>query len=387
MQSFKSMQLPYLLANIRRQEFTGLIHIETQSSPHPRTRVVAFYKGWMTFAGEHLLNGPEFAQLLARKFNLKVIDSALHLAEKKVVDKRLIADYLQLFIRLELFDWQQVESFMESRILRMLEPVIPYDGTMIPDTDTLFDLHYSDARPGFRWADLQPIYKKRLQRWNALAPVIPSMEAIPQIVDMTQADDAATQHAKQWINGQRSLIAISIATEEDPLALAQIYYKWTQNGWISFGSGDPTTKPKTEAPSAAAGTTEENDPNRPIVLSVDDSPVVQTLIKRAIHDRYQVLLANNAVDALNILNNNKVSLALLDVTMPDIDGLELCRTIRSIGKFHDLPVVMLTAKDGMFDKLKGQMSGATHYLTKPITREKLLEVLERYVPAAVKPEV
>ncbi|MEO1182119.1 MAG: response regulator, partial [Cyanobacteria bacterium J06636_28] len=74
---------------------------------------------------------------------------------------------------------------------------------------------------------------------------------------------------------------------------------------------------------------------------------------------------------------------LLDVTMPDIDGLELCRTIRGIGRFRDLPIIMLTAKDGVFNKIRGQIVGSTHYLTKPVERSKLLEILDKYVPSKV----
>jgi DNA-binding response OmpR family regulator len=94
---------------------------------------------------------------------------------------------------------------------------------------------------------------------------------------------------------------------------------------------------------------------------------------------YEVLCAKNAVEALGLLNTRKVELLLLDVTMPDIDGLEFCRTIRNISKFKDLPVIMLTAKDGFMDKMKGQFAGSTHYLTKPVDREKLLPVLEKYI--------
>ena len=94
---------------------------------------------------------------------------------------------------------------------------------------------------------------------------------------------------------------------------------------------------------------------------------------------YAAIAFSVIVEALNILNTRKVELLLLDVTMPEIDGLELCRTIRSIGKFKDVPVIMLTAKDGLIDKVKGQFAGATHYMAKPVDREKLLPILEKYI--------
>jgi DNA-binding response OmpR family regulator len=115
---------------------------------------------------------------------------------------------------------------------------------------------------------------------------------------------------------------------------------------------------------------------QPTVLAVDDSTVMQGLVKQALADTYKVLVADNAVDALSIIYHNKVSILLLDVSMPGIDGLELCRTIRSIPQFQALPVIMLTARDGAFDKVQGRLAGATEYLTKPFDAQELCQVIE-----------
>ena len=112
------------------------------------------------------------------------------------------------------------------------------------------------------------------------------------------------------------------------------------------------------------------------VLAVDDSTVMQGLVKQALSNTYNVLVADNAVDALSVIYHNKVSVLLLDVSMPGIDGLELCRTIRSIPQFQALPIIMLTARDGAFDKVQGRLAGATEYLTKPFDAQKLCEVID-----------
>ncbi len=71
------------------------------------------------------------------------------------------------------------------------------------------------------------------------------------------------------------------------------------------------------------------------------------------------------MDALDIISHKSVALLLLDVSMPEIDGLELCRTVRNLPQYRGLPIVMLTARDSVFDKARGRMAGATDYLTKP----------------------
>ena len=113
----------------------------------------------------------------------------------------------------------------------------------------------------------------------------------------------------------------------------------------------------------------------PTILAVDDSTVMQELVKQALDPAYRVLVADNAVDALSMIYHEQVSVLLLDVAMPGIDGLELCRTVRSIPQFQNLPIIMLTAKDGAFDKVQGRLAGATEYLTKPFDKQMLCDVV------------
>lgn len=113
------------------------------------------------------------------------------------------------------------------------------------------------------------------------------------------------------------------------------------------------------------------------VLSVDDSVVMQQLIKTILADEYRVLLCNSAVQALSLINQEAIAVLLLDVTMPEMDGLDFCRTVRSIPKFQNLPIVMLTARDSGLDKLQGRLAGATEYLTKPFDGAQLLETIKK----------
>lgn len=191
------------------------------------------------------------------------------------------------------------------------------------------------------------------------------MEAVPHLqANALQkiTDPTVHKHLQEVINGQRSLVDIAEGLDKDPLSVAQSYLHWVQAGWIGFEGSKPTEKS-----------------NLPIILAVDDSPVMQTMIKRALTDYYQVLVASNTADGLNLLNNNKVVVLLLDVSMPDMDGLELCRQVRSMTEFRNLPIVMLTARDRFVDKAKGQIAGATQYLIKPFDAENLRQIVGKHV--------
>ncbi|MDX2215424.1 MAG: response regulator [Oculatellaceae cyanobacterium bins.114] len=117
----------------------------------------------------------------------------------------------------------------------------------------------------------------------------------------------------------------------------------------------------------------------PTILVIDDSLLMQEMIKQAIGDRYQLLTATNAIDALSLLASEPVSVVLLDISMPEIDGYELCRTLRNLPQFRHLPIIMLTARDGVFDRVQGRLAGATEYLTKPFDAARLNYIIERSI--------
>nr|WP_290222286.1 response regulator [Trichocoleus desertorum] len=115
------------------------------------------------------------------------------------------------------------------------------------------------------------------------------------------------------------------------------------------------------------------------ILAVDDSVVMQELIKRVLAVDYRVLVSDSAVDALSVLGREKVALLLLDVSMPGIDGLEFCRTVRKLPQFAALPIIMLTARDRAFDKVQGRLAGASEYLTKPFDAAQLRQLIQKFV--------
>lgn len=122
-----------------------------------------------------------------------------------------------------------------------------------------------------------------------------------------------------------------------------------------------------------------SEPLKPTVLSVDDSLIMQQMIKRALGDHYTVLLADNAVDALSVIYHEHIAGLLLDISMPGIDGLELCRTVRSLPQFKTLPIIMITARSSEQDKHEGKQAGATAYLTKPFNPKELRALIEQLV--------
>ena len=108
------------------------------------------------------------------------------------------------------------------------------------------------------------------------------------------------------------------------------------------------------------------------ILIVEDNEDMQFYLESLLKKRYQTLLSPNGKTALEILKIEDVSLMLADIMMPEMDGYELVRQVRDQEKYADLPIILLTAKSEITDKIKGIEKGANDYLTKPFSPEELL---------------
>jgi twitching motility two-component system response regulator PilG len=116
------------------------------------------------------------------------------------------------------------------------------------------------------------------------------------------------------------------------------------------------------------------------VLIVDDSPTICRLVTTTLQKQgYQVYAATDGMDALAKMNEHIPSLILLDITMPRLDGYQLCRIIKSNKDLRNTPVVMLSGKDGLLDKVKGRMAGASDYITKPFNPNALVKTVRKHV--------
>ncbi|MBF0292626.1 MAG: response regulator [Nitrospinae bacterium] len=110
------------------------------------------------------------------------------------------------------------------------------------------------------------------------------------------------------------------------------------------------------------------------ILVVDDDPNIALLVHMTLAKKpdYKVTIANSGQDALDIIAQNVPDLVLLDIMMPDMDGFEVCRKIKQGEKTKFLPVIMVSAKSELRDKLHGMDIGANDYITKPFNPEELL---------------
>ncbi|MFJ7567087.1 PleD family two-component system response regulator [Herminiimonas sp. NPDC097707] len=120
------------------------------------------------------------------------------------------------------------------------------------------------------------------------------------------------------------------------------------------------------------------------IMVIDDSSTIRRSAEIFLGQAgYKVVLADDGFDALAKMNDHKPALIFCDILMPRLDGYQTCALIKKSAKFHSTPVIMLSSKDGLFDRARGAMVGSDAYLTKPFTKDSLLKTVREYTAEAV----
>jgi twitching motility two-component system response regulator PilG len=123
--------------------------------------------------------------------------------------------------------------------------------------------------------------------------------------------------------------------------------------------------------------------NNPIkVLVIDDSNTIRRSAEIFLRQAgFEVILADDGFDALAKISDHQPQVIFVDIMMPRLDGYQTCALIKQNPLLKSTPVIMLSSKDGVFDRARGRLAGSDRYLTKPFTREALIDAVNEYAKA------
>jgi twitching motility two-component system response regulator PilG len=115
------------------------------------------------------------------------------------------------------------------------------------------------------------------------------------------------------------------------------------------------------------------------VLVIDDSNTIRRSAEMFLRQAgYDVILAEDGFDALAKISDHEPRVIFVDIMMPRLDGYQTCALIKQNPMLRSTPVIMLSSKDGVFDRARGRLAGSDRYLTKPFTKETLLEAVKEH---------
>lgn len=214
--------------------------------------------------------------------------------------------------------------------------------------------------------------------WPNQAPVMTQPEKIQQVTA-----EKTFQNLKRLLTGKESLRDIALATKQELLPVTKALWQFYKKGWLQFQE-IPDLK-WNELTNTNQGekitTTPTTKSEKPLIACVDDSPQVTETVELIVRENgYDFIGINDPLRASYLLLKLKPDLIFLDLIMPNTNGYELCAQIRRVSNLQKIPIIILTGKDGLIDRMRAKMVGATEYISKPVENDRILKSLQKYLP-------
>ncbi|NER80146.1 MAG: response regulator [Leptolyngbya sp. SIO1D8] len=236
---------------------------------------------------------------------------------------------------------------------------------------------------------LQPV----MQAWNTwtqaglgqyspnLAPVIQDAEALKR-----QTSPSVYSNLTQLIDGDLTCRDLAVTLKQHLILLIRSIMPYVNQEIIGFQSIPDLVYYATPAAPAAQPQPLQSQSVSPLVAYLEDSRFDSMAMGQILEQAgYRFTNISDPLQALPMLLEQKPQLIFLDVLMPVLNGYEVCAQIRQISTFKDTPVIIVTSSDGIVDRVRAKLVGASDFLSKPITSEKVLATLQNHLPTTSIP--
>jgi two-component system, chemotaxis family, response regulator PixG len=238
--------------------------------------------------------------------------------------------------------------------------------------------------------EIEPILTKAIQTWQewsnaglsayapSLFPIVSRAEEAVKLVP-----DAGLRQLISKIDGSRTLRSLAINYRQSVIGLAIALLPLLRTGFITLSPqakvrNRDITSPLSGIPTSNAMKIVTRQ--GPLVACIDDSILIfQSLEKILLDNKYRCYGIQDPLKIMPSLIRNKPDFIFLDLLMPITNGYEVCEQIRKTPSLKDIPVIILTGKDGLVDRMRSKIVGATGFLGKPVNPEAVLKMLEKYL--------
>ncbi|MGD1949965.1 MAG: response regulator [Leptolyngbyaceae cyanobacterium] len=412
--SIRSFQPPVLLASFVHTYGSGCLEVDAKSM------------SWWIYFKDGKLNYASHASEKSLAYSLKWLKLKLAFMSQEALswleenseelldiqpDNVQSIQYFEYQIICYLIEQKHLEEWQAKELIEQLtreaiESFLSLSGGAVRIDRELFEIPvFSKLDPTATIENCQA----RIKTWKLLSPLMTSPHQRPYIVSQDaffSANDSASISPRLksklgTILRGYSIRHIAAILQQDELDVAKFLYPYINDKSIilrapespfdrlsglenySTSNGQQSDTFKTDELSRSFATPyspnkSKRQKSRPVVACVDDSPNTLDQIERFLgEENFSVFKFLEPIKATFQLKRLKPDIILLDLTMPTISGYELCRMLRRLPGFEDIPVVMVTGKKGIINKTRAKLVGATDYLEKPFNRASLLDVISR----------
>ncbi|MDX2270435.1 MAG: response regulator [Cyanobacteriota bacterium] len=229
-------------------------------------------------------------------------------------------------------------------------------------------------------SDLLDTAQIQITNWQATTLDTAYFNQIPRLEqpDLLQTQVSAPIFA-QWqkiFEHQRTLREIALSLGRDPLDMGRLLLPLLHQGIVTMQPApNPLLPLFAEPPTLIDDLT-----SRPLIVCIDDSEIICEGMKKIVSNAgYRFLGILDPLRAIAQVLSQPPDIIFLDLVMPLTNGYEICAQLRKIARFRDTPIIILTGNDGIIDRVRAKLVGSTHFMSKPVQKTELLEVIETYL--------
>ena len=381
--SFKDLIIQ--IKNIREHSFSGNLTVKVDNNP---SWTFSFRMGRLGWIGGGIEPTNRWQRnLILAQLNLPPAKLAQVNNPKTSIDSHLLAQLLTE----ESIDRQKAAELVGRMTIECLFDIIQF--SQHSGNRLAYELIQTGAdNPQLHLflplLEIEQILTRAIQIWQewsnaGLAVYAPSLfPIISNSADIAQvAADANLKQLVAAIDGSRTLRSLAIDYRQPLLKFTTALLPLLRTGFITL-----SPQPKSRASrvfqtgSISLSTSQLTAQKNPLIACVDDSILIyQSLESILTKNGYRSYGIQDPLKIMPSLIRNKPNFIFLDLLMPIVNGYEVCEQIRKTPSLKDIPVIILTGKDGLIDRMRSKMVGATGFLGKPVNEESVLQMLEKYL--------
>jgi two-component system, chemotaxis family, response regulator PixG len=374
---------------LKQPRFSGELILSDRKG---QTWIFHIYLGRLTFAtgGVHSFRSWK-RNILAYCPHLTPFQPLFRQALKDAADRDLSSCWSYQILCLWV-EQQKITREQASKIVRALMVEALFDITQARQvTYQIHQVNSANTQVGMQLAlfDAEQVAAEAQELWQVwqtakLADRSPNAAPVIRQPKQLQAHTSANlyQILSKLLDGQRTLRDLALQMKRSVVDVTRSLVPYVQQGYIEL-SDIPDLPVPTQQSAAPAQPAVVLASNSPLIACVDDSPLICQSMEEIIKGAdYQFLGINDPLRAIAQLMLRKPDLIFLDLIMPNANGYEICGQLRKLSIFRETPIVILTGQDGLVDRVRAKLVGASDFLSKPADAATVVGIIRKYVHAS-----
>ncbi|GAX34962.1 response regulator [Nodularia sp. NIES-3585] len=299
---------------------------------------------------------------------------------------------LEILYKRQKIQREQIHAFVENTVAEMLFDLAQQTNFVSASCDriqeVILETPMSFTSANVSMKQMEDAWKTWSEAGLAnfspdLAPVLRKSEQLQQ-----QVSESVYKNFVSLINGKYTLRDLAAKMKQGIIPVTRSLLPYILKGIIELVEVPDLPFSVTTAVKNKSVSTPVPKSTAPLVACVDDSPqICNSLEQIMVSHGLRFIKIQDAVQALPTLIQDKPDLIFLDLIMPIANGYEICTQLRRISAFADTPVIILTGNDGLLDRVRAKVVGATDFMTKPVASDKVMSVVRKYLPVKVQNQV